>query len=158
MCIKSLPLMNPPYLKRVACTLAALLVSACVKLDDLAAYSTASSGAISNKAIVEGIPATVERRLTYREGGEKSLADAKANAKRLEKVQGVYQKYFQALAALAKKDLTEYKTQFGAFEKSLSGSGLATKSEASEITKLLNGLAGMKLQYAEITVMTGTRN
>ena len=135
--------MKPPYFKAAVTVLAVLFVSACLKLDGLAAYSAASSGTMSTRVLVDGVPATVQRRNIYRDGGEKPLADARVNAKRLEKVQGIYQKYFLALDALAKKDLTEYKTQFGGFEKSLAGSGLTTKSEASAITKLLRGIVSL---------------
>ncbi len=137
-----------------------LCLSSCVDLQKVGTYSTAASGTMKNKAVSEGIPATISRRLSYRSQQSPDLAkEAESNGKRLAAIQDAYDKYFLALGALSSKDLTNYKTQFDLFEKSVTGSEVVTKSESTAIRKLAQGLttlAAERYRQNEIHTVVAT--
>lgn len=128
-------------------------LSSCADLQKITTYTEASSATLKNKTISAGLPASVQRRYSYlavpagdsaeKVAKDRVIREAASNSRKLEKIQGVYDKYFTALGALAKKDINNYKTQFDGFEKSLAGAEWVTKSEATAIRKLAQGITNL---------------
>jgi hypothetical protein len=140
--------------------LAVALVPACAPLKHISEFSAASAKTMEDRSVANGFTAIKARRAELF-GTVGVPVTPSPVQKELVKIQSTYSAYFKALGSLAANDLADYSTQYAAFEKSLGGSGVVTKSEAGAISavgKSATSLAVDLYRHRKISEITKTVN